>query len=106
MHSPNYLPACFAALIVPVLLIPLLFYAYTAATGSSILAADITIYFISVAAAFFLAFVLLRANPLPKFASVIAAAGIAVLILCFASFTLFPPRIFLFRDPLTGQFGL
>lgn len=43
---------------------------------------------------------------MPKYASILAATGIAVLIVCFATFTLFPPHIFLFRDPLSGKFGL
>lgn len=102
----NYLLAAFAALAVPVLLIPLLFYTYTAIAGTSILAVDITIYFLSVVAAFALAWFLLRAPALPKAFEALALLGIVILLVCFATFTLFPPQCFLFRDPITGGYGL
>ena len=106
LKSPGCLVACFAALIVPVILIPVLFYSYTSVAGTSFLAADIAIYLVSVAAAFALSYPILCAASMPKYASILAATGIAVLIVCFATFTLFPPHIFLFRDPLSGKFGL
>ena len=106
MDRANYLFAFFIALVTPVLLIPLLFYGYTAIAGNSVLAADIAIYFFSVAAAFFFTGLVLRAPPLPRACSVLALLGIAILLVCYATFTLFPPQNFLFRDPLTGGYGL
>ena len=106
LPEDNCIVAFFAALALPMLLIPALFYAYTAIAGRSFLAADIAIYFISVFAAFAAAYGILLLPPLKKGWNIAALAGIAVVIVCYMTFTLFPPEIFLFRDPLTGGYGL
>ena len=69
LDAPNVLPAFFATLILPMLLIPAIFYGYTAFTGEPIVAVDIATYFVSVAAAFALCFFVLTRPPLPKWVS-------------------------------------
>ena len=106
LPEENSVVAFFVALALPMLLIPALFYAYTAIAGRSFLAADIAIYFVSVFAAFAAAYGILLLPPLKKGWNIAALAGIAVIIVCYMTFTLFPPEIFLFRDSLTGGYGL
>lgn len=60
----------------------------------------------SVFAAFAAAYRILTLPPLKKGWNIAALAGIAVIIVSYMTFTLFPPEIFLFRDPLTGGYGL
>ena len=106
LDAPNVLPAFFATLILPMLLIPAIFYGYTAFTGAPIVAVDIATYFVSVAAAFALCFFVLTRPPLPKWVSALAVPGIAAVSVCYLAFTLFPPHAHLFLDPVTGGYGL
>lgn len=106
LDAPNVLPAFFATLILPMLLIPAIFYGYTAFTGEPIVAVDIATYFVSVAAAFALCFFVLTRPPRPKWVSALAVPGIAAVSVCYLAFTLFPPHAPLFLDPVTGGYGL
>ena len=87
-------------------LIPVIFYTYNGVIGKSPDWLNITIFFVSAAAAYLYETRFLRAErtdcPSPK-----AALGLlCVLALLFVIFTFATPRIGIFRDPLTGSFGL
>ena len=87
------------------LLIPAIFYFYSAIVGEPILAVDIATYFVSVAAAFVLCGLVLSRPPLAKAYRVAAVIGIALIVVCYMTFTVFPPKNFLFRDSVTGLYG-
>ena len=85
--------------------IPLLYYTYTGALGVSADWFNITIFYIAAAVAFLLDTHLLKHNlncRHPKLA-VAVLLGIGVL---FVVLTFWPPTIPLFRDPLTGTYGI
>lgn len=87
-------------------LIPVIFYTYNGVIGKSPDWLNITIFFVSAAAAYLYETRFLRAErtdcPSPK-----AALGLlCVIALLFVVFTFATPRIGIFRDPLTGSFGL
>jgi len=88
------------------LLIPVLFYTYNGAIGKSPDWLNITLFFVAAAVTFWLEWRLLRHHRLgcarPRLALVILLS-IGVL---FAAFTFAPPPLPLFRDPVTGTYGI
>lgn len=104
--NPNYLFAFFITLLTPMILIPAIFYSYTAITGSSILIVDILTYFISVFFACYFCYIILIHEPLGTAANIISIIGISIILICYFVFTLCPPKIFLFKDAVTGGYGL
>ena len=105
LDAENRAVAFFLTLFTPMVLIPVIFYSYTALTGQPKLAVDILTYFFSVAIAFGLCYRMLTAEPLPKFCSLLAAGGIVLIVFCYLTFTVMPPENFLFRDERTGRYG-
>ena len=89
-----------------IFLIPVLYYTYTGALGISADWFNIAIFFISSAAAFFVEYLLFK-NP-PSFCPgcVTVIIIFCVLTAVFVLFTFMPPRIPLFKDPLTNGFGI
>lgn len=105
IEGENKAVSFFLALAAPMLLIPAVFYSYTALTGEAKLPADILIYFCSVAIAFGLNFRALTGEALPPWCAIAAAVGIALIAICYLTFTFHPPENFLFRDGRTGKYG-
>ncbi|MBE6598230.1 MAG: hypothetical protein E7638_02170 [Ruminococcaceae bacterium] len=88
------------------LLIPIIFYTVNGAFVSTPDWFNIAIYFISAAVAFFT-----ETRMLAKENGKCLSPRLAFLTLCliaalFVFFTFFPPRIPLFRDPVTGTYGI
>ena len=87
-------------------LIPVLFYTYNGVIGKSPDFINITIFFVSAAAAYLYEARLFRKECtrycLPK----VAIAVLALVALCFVLFTFKAPRIGIFLDPLTGSYGI
>jgi hypothetical protein len=89
-------------------LIPILFYTYNGAIAPSPDWLNIAIFFLSAAAASLLEARLFltgdtRCPSFKRFAAVAVLWGIALL---FILWTFFPPTLGLFRDPLTGTYGI
>ena len=87
------------------LLIPAIYYTYTGALGINADWFNITIFFLAAGAAFYLEARLFQCNgkcPLPGW---IALGLILILGGLFVLFTFCPPRIPLFRDPVTQSYG-
>ena len=94
-----------AALSLP--LIPVLYYTYTGALGRGFLAADIGIFLLSAAAAFLLDRVLRRRGALgdgwQQILGLLLLWGVMFL---FVYLSFRPGHIPLFRDPVTGGYGI
>jgi hypothetical protein len=72
------------------------------------LAYDIAIFFCAILAGNILSWKLLSVLPSSavKGTRTVAVIFLTVIALSFSFFTYFPPRVFLFRDPRTGGFGI
>ena len=86
-------------------LIPVVYYTYTGALGISADWFNITIFFLSAGAGFFL-----EAKWTEKDIPCLLRRNTAILLLCiiavlFTLLTFFPPHIPFFRDPVTGGYG-
>ncbi|KPJ80404.1 MAG: hypothetical protein AMS17_20540 [Spirochaetes bacterium DG_61] len=89
-------------------LIVILFYSYKMLFHTHSLAYDITIFFCAILAGNILSWKLLSVLPsnTSKGTSAVAVIFLSVIALSFSFLTYFPPRVFLFRDPRTGGFGI
>ena len=87
-------------------LIPVIFYTYNGAIGKSPDWLNIAIFFVCAAVAYIYETKLFNENKLycrsPKWA-IIILSSIALL---FVIFTFFTPELGIFRDPLTGRYGI
>ena len=88
-------------------LILVIHYTYSGAIGGSSTAADIASFYAAVGAAFFVSHTVLRNSRRGKAGEELAAA-VYLFFLCavFFVFTAAPPLIPLFRDPVTGTYGI
>lgn len=86
--------------------IPVLFYTYNGIFGTSPDWVNITIFFIAAAVAFWVETRLFKKNSLRCRWSRLAFVALCLIGILFVALTFVPPLIPLFRDPLTGQYGV
>jgi hypothetical protein len=91
--------------LIPITIV-VLFYSYTAILGHDLLIADILIFVVAVIAGQLVSYKLLRASPLQERLNRFAPIALAVLGILLVLFTFYPPHLPLFRDPVTGLYGI
>ena len=103
-NIPSYLCAKVIGIIFAILFTVIFFYTYTGIIGTNFTIVDISSFFIAVALGQYVAY----QKMLSKFYCNCRMPIIILLIvyLCFLVFTFFPPRIALFKDSITGMFGI
>ena len=87
-------------------LIPILFYTYNGAIGKSPDWLNISIFFISAAAAYIYETRLFRSEKLTCKSPRLAFAVLALIGLLFVIFTFRTPELGIFLDPITGTYGI
>lgn len=105
-YIPNFIPAKVVGLIAGMCLIIVVFYTYTGILGRNWLPADILTFLLGVV---FSSCISLRLISAGLFASKALPGSLLLLILlcaCFFLFTISPPKIGLFRDPISGTYGI
>lgn len=101
----NFLAAKATGSIVMVVLIPVVFYFYTA-FSEEILAVDIATFIIAVIIGQIVSFKLFKQDKQSKLTEMIALIVIALLAILFVVFTFYPPHLPIFRDSNTGGYGI
>lgn len=101
----NFFFGVFIALLTMFVVIIVLFYSYTFFTKRSILVVDISIFIVSVALAMFFAFKTFGANALGLGFEIVGIIGNILFVIAFFTFTFFPPKNFLFIDPISKNYG-
>jgi hypothetical protein len=91
--------------LIPITIV-VLYYAYTAILGHGLLEVDIAIFVVAVVVGQLVSYKLLTASPLPERLNHFAPVALVVLGILFVLFTFYPPRLMLFRDPVTGSYGI
>ena len=86
--------------------IPVLFYTYNGVFGKSPDWVNITTFFIAAAVAFWLEARLLKNNRLRCRCSRLCFLVLCLIGILFVVFTFVTPKIPLFQDPLTGEYGI
>lgn len=90
---------------IPVVIV-VLFYSYTAATGREILIVDILIFVIAIAVGQVVSYRILTMHELAAWLNKLGLALLIVLAVAFGVFTFSPPELPIFRDPLMGTYGI
>lgn len=87
-------------------LIITLFYTYSGALGKFYSAINIAIFFISVIFSYYMLYAFMKNSTFDfNFSGFFGVLIFILLIAAVISFTFLPPKIALFKDPLTGTFG-
>lgn len=88
------------------ILIPVLFYTYNGVIGKSPDWINISIFFISAALAYIFEVWLAERGRLPEGSRRIPQIILATIALLFVVFTFVTPKINIFKDPITGRYGI
>jgi hypothetical protein len=91
--------------LIPITIV-VLFYSYTAILGHGLLIVDILIFVVAVIVGQLVSYKLLMASPLPERLNSFAPIALAVLCILFVLFTFLPPHLPLFKDSVTGLYGI
>ena len=91
--------------LIPITIV-VLYYSYTALLGHGLLIVDIAIFVVAVIAGQLVSYKLLMASPLPEKLNRFVPIALAVLGILFVLFTFYPPHLPLFRDSVTGGYGI
>jgi hypothetical protein len=102
----NFIIAKTAAVYAMPVTIIVLFYAYTAATGTEILLVDIAIFIVAVAVGQVASYRILVMKKLPAWLTWASFALTIALAAIYGLFTFYPPRVPFFADPNTGAYGI
>jgi len=86
--------------------IALIFYSYTAATGKEILIVDILSFVVAIAVGQIISYRILTLPQLPAWLNKFGLALLIALAVAFVVFTFFPPHLPIFRDSVTGAYGI
>lgn len=100
----NYLCIKTRAIIIALLFTVVFFYTYTGVLGTNFTFLDIGSFFMAVILCQYYTYKKIKTNSSCDNFS--ASIILLVLFLCFIIFTFTPPHIALFKDPLTGTFGI
>ncbi len=101
----NFFAAKAVGAIVMIVIIPVVFYAYTAFT-EEILAVDIATFMIAVVFGQIISYKFFQKGKSSKKAEIIALIVIGLLAVIFVTFTFYPPHLSIFQDSNAGQFGI
>ena len=102
----NYWCTKLAEILLGLTLIPVLFYTYNGAFGKSPDWFNIAIFYISAALVFLFEWWAFKQDRLQCKYPQLAFAAICLIGVLFVVFTFAPPQIPLFRDPVSGTYGL
>jgi hypothetical protein len=106
-ETSNYALAKLAGLLTMPIITMILFYGYTALTGTHMLWADVIVFILSVIGGQMVSLLILTRtkNDLPG-ANKLALAGLAVMVLAFSLLSYYPRENFLFAHPENGEYGI
>jgi hypothetical protein len=89
-----------------IITIPIIFYSYTAVTGRSIFLIDISTFVVAVIIGQISSYKLLTHKKLSENLDKISLFLLLMLGIAFVLFTFYPPQLPVFRDPITGKYGI
>jgi hypothetical protein len=105
-HVNNFFIAKAIGLYIMPAVIAAIFYAYTAIFGEEILAVDITIFFVAVALGQLASYKILTLRQWPRWLGGVGAVMVVLLAVAFGVFTFYPPHLGIFRDAVSGGYGI
>jgi ABC-type cobalamin transport system permease subunit len=106
LKGPNFLFAKAVGIYLMPILIIVFFYGYKAILGHHNLLLDIAIFFIAVIIGQIVSYKIMSRPEFSRRFKTVSLLSLVILLLIFVFFTFYPPHIFLFRDSLSGQYGI
>ncbi len=106
INNPNYIIAKAISLLTIIVVIPILFYTYTAFTKKSILIVDIICFCITITLSQLVLYYFINTNALPSIYTYINIGLLILESICYFSLTYFPLENFIFEDPITHKYSL
>ncbi len=95
-----------AGILLALILIPVLYYTYTGILGISADWFNVTIFFLAAGAAYCLEYRLETGVQTCRISAAVWWGVILLILAAFTAATFLPPHIPLFRDPVTGYYGI
>lgn len=105
-RTDNYLIAKAIGICLIPITIAVLFYSYTTAIGHHVLLIDIIIFLVAIAIGQIVSYRVLVTKQLPRWLNVLGLAALIALAVAFVVFTFLPPQLPIFRDSITGTYGI
>lgn len=102
--SSNFLCAQLLGILTAILFTITFFYTYTGIVGTNFAFVDISIFFVAVVLGEFVFYKIFMYDF--KCNSYMSLFFITLLLICFITFTYFSPKIDLFKDPVSGNYGI
>ncbi len=103
----NYITAKAVSFYAGILLIISLFYTYTGVIGKNLLVMDVFVFILSVIISQSIGYkITTTVSNVSKKLNLISFISIMLLVILFVVFTFDPPQIQLFKDPITGGYGI
>ena len=104
--TSNFIIAKAIGIYVMPVAIAVIFYSYTAIVGEDILAVDILIFFVAVALGQLASYKILTMRRLPAWTGGLGLAMVIALAVAFGVFTFYPPHLGIFKDAVSGGYGI
>lgn len=104
--NPNYFEAKALSILVIIVLIPLLFYAYQLITKKAILPIDIIIFYLTIIVSNLVFNYVINMEALHFFYTYISVIVLFIIFGSYMVLTLLPIKNFLFKDPITKRYGI
>jgi len=105
-YSRNFFIAKAIGIYVMPVAIAAIFYAYTAIFGEEILIVDISIFFVAVALGQLASYKILTLKQWPRWTGGVGVVMVILLAAAFGIFTFYPPELGIFRDAVSGGYGI
>jgi hypothetical protein len=105
-YTNNFFIAKAIGFYVMPLVIAAIFYAYTAIFGEEILAVDILIFLVAIALGQFASYKILTLKQWPRWLCGVGVAMVVLLAVAFGVVTFYPPHLGVFRDAVSGGYGI
>jgi len=105
-QTPSFRCIKLTGILLAMVCIPVVYYTYTGMFGISADWFNVTIFFLAAGAAYYLEYRLENSGCTCRISSGMWFAVLLLIAAAFTAATFRPPRIPLFRDPLTGSFGI
>jgi len=105
-YTNNFFIAKAIGIYVMPVVIAAIFYAYTAIFGEEILIVDISIFFVAVALGQLASYKILTMKQWPRWICGVGAVMVILLAVAFGIFTFYPPELGIFRDVVSGGYGI
>ena len=104
-YYPNYFYAKLLSLMILVVFIPCVFYAYQKISSKPILFVDIATFYIAIILSQLTFYSILNLSAISYPFQFLSCVGLFIFFGCYMTLTLAPVKSIIFKDPITGKYG-